>query len=103
MTTAARHNRGVPDRGVPPVVRYADIACTPDDNDDFYPEDRRGRRRRGKDDAAAKRICRRCPHVQECLAWAVETRQQSGIWGGKNPREREAMLKEIKSTTRTPS
>lgn len=95
--TMARHYRDVPDRAIPPVALRVDIACTPEDNDTFYPEDH------NLSDVPAKRICRRCPHEADCLAWALSTRQRSGVWGGKNPREREAIIKGIKSTTRTPS
>jgi WhiB family transcriptional regulator, redox-sensing transcriptional regulator len=40
----------------------------------------------------AKAICRRCPHRKACLAWALETGQQFGIWGGANPEDRDRML-----------
>jgi WhiB family redox-sensing transcriptional regulator len=30
----------------------------------------------------AKRICARCPVVAECLAAALERREQYGVWGG---------------------
>lgn len=36
----------------------------------------------------AKRICRRCPVSVQCLAWAVETGQGYGIWGGMTEDER---------------
>lgn len=30
----------------------------------------------------AKRVCWRCPAMQLCGQWAVQTRQESGVWGG---------------------
>lgn len=41
--------------------------------------------------AAAKAVCRLCPVVAACLAWAVDTRQDSGIWGALDPDERRAL------------
>lgn len=36
----------------------------------------------------AKTICRRCPSVEHCLQWALDTRQDSGIWGGLDEKQR---------------
>lgn len=36
----------------------------------------------------AKSLCNTCPVVDECLAFAIETRQPDGIWGGMTPKER---------------
>ena len=36
----------------------------------------------------AKAICDSCPVVDECLSFAIETRQPDGIWGGFTPKER---------------
>lgn len=40
----------------------------------------------------AKRVCRSCPVVSECLFFALENREQEGIWGETTPRERRRML-----------
>lgn len=37
----------------------------------------------------AKRVCQNCLVRQECLAWAVQTGQPSGIWGGLSEHERD--------------
>ena len=29
----------------------------------------------------AKVVCRRCPVVSDCLTWALESGQDSGVWG----------------------
>jgi WhiB family redox-sensing transcriptional regulator len=36
----------------------------------------------------AKAICAGCPVADDCLAFAIETRQPDGIWGGMTPKER---------------
>lgn len=36
----------------------------------------------------AKAVCRACPVMQECLAWALETGQDFGVWGGMSEAER---------------
>lgn len=40
------------------------------------------------DIAYAKSICRRCPAVERCLQWALETGQEHGVWGGLSEKER---------------
>ncbi|MGW8556797.1 WhiB family transcriptional regulator [Streptomyces tubercidicus] len=39
----------------------------------------------------AKAVCRRCPVMGQCLQWALETRQDTGVWGGMSEDERRAM------------
>lgn len=39
----------------------------------------------------AKAVCRRCPVVAPCLAWAVGTNQQDGVWGGLGEDERRTL------------
>jgi WhiB family redox-sensing transcriptional regulator len=41
--------------------------------------------------AEAKTVCRRCPVVSRCLAYALETNQSFGVWGGMSEDEREAL------------
>jgi WhiB family redox-sensing transcriptional regulator len=41
--------------------------------------------------AEAKSVCRRCPVVSECLQWALEAGQDSGVWGGLSENERRAL------------
>ena len=40
----------------------------------------------------AKAICARCPVVSECLAYALATRQNHGVWGGATEQERRMMM-----------
>ncbi|MFD3531374.1 WhiB family transcriptional regulator [Streptomyces sp. NPDC058664] len=39
----------------------------------------------------AKTVCRRCPVRRQCLAWAMEERQDFGVWGGLDEAERRAL------------
>lgn len=41
----------------------------------------------------AKSICRACEVRQQCLDWALETHQESGVWGGLAEEERRALLR----------
>ena len=36
----------------------------------------------------AKAVCAECPVSEECLAFALATREKFGIWGGMSERER---------------
>ncbi len=39
----------------------------------------------------AKAVCRRCDVTDACLAWAMETGQDSGVWGGLSEDERRTL------------
>lgn len=41
----------------------------------------------------AKQICQGCPVIAECLADALDSGTEFGVWGGHTERERRAMLK----------
>ena len=41
--------------------------------------------------ADAKLVCNRCPVTTECLSWALNTGQDSGVWGGMSEDERRAL------------
>jgi WhiB family redox-sensing transcriptional regulator len=45
--------------------------------------------------AEAKAVCARCPVVQECLAWALETGQDAGVWGGLTEDERRELRRHM--------
>lgn len=42
---------------------------------------------------AAKQICTPCPVRARCLDWALETHQETGVWGGLSEEERKVLLK----------
>lgn len=41
----------------------------------------------------AKVICWRCPSMQECGQWAIDTRQGFGVFGGISEKERRTILR----------
>ena len=80
--------------------RWVDLAAcrgtvTSADEDIFFAPDldELGGNRRAATRMAATResqalaVCARCPVQVECLAYAVSTRQQHGVWGGKTQQE----------------
>ena len=49
----------------------------------------------------AKAVCRGCPVEQQCLAWALTTGQDAGIWGGLTADERRGLRRrEARSRSR---
>jgi WhiB family redox-sensing transcriptional regulator len=60
--------------------------CNQYDPDMFFDTHVRTERR-------AKAICSRCDVASKCLAFALETRIEFGVWGGLNGKERRAMLR----------
>jgi WhiB family transcriptional regulator, redox-sensing transcriptional regulator len=39
----------------------------------------------------AKRVCRTCAVMDECLQWALDSGQDAGVWGGLSEDERRAL------------
>jgi WhiB family redox-sensing transcriptional regulator len=39
----------------------------------------------------AKSVCRRCEVMVACLSWAMESRHDTGVWGGLSEDERHAL------------
>lgn len=67
-------------------------ACRGPQSAVFYPpphferkDDKRERERRAKD------ICAKCNVTKSCLEYAVQIRENHGIWGGLNEAERKAL------------
>lgn len=75
-------------RDIPPVASYPDRACNGVELTVFYPE-------HAVRYEQAKAICRTCLHREECLAWALSTRQSFGVWGATSPEERYQMLRQV--------
>jgi len=61
-------------------------ACTKVDPDLFFPTG--SGYRAAAQTEEAKQVCGACPVRQECLSWALQTGQSTGIWGGMTERER---------------
>jgi len=60
--------------------------CAQVDGDLFYPD-------KGSSSRAAKAVCARCPVRQECLEWALRTREPFGVLGGMTEAERRWLLR----------
>lgn len=42
----------------------------------------------------AKRICQKCPVIEECLEFAIANNEQHGIWGGTSYVERKEIRRQ---------
>jgi len=87
IATAHRKARGSAER-----TWQERAACRGPQSAVFYPppqferkDDKRERERR------AKEICSKCSVASSCLEYAVQIRENHGIWGGLNESERKAM------------
>ncbi|MGF3055631.1 WhiB family transcriptional regulator [Microbacterium sp. YY-01] len=66
-----------------------DALCAETDPEAFFAE-------KGESVTPARTICASCTVQPECLTYALETRQQYGIWGGLTARERADMRRRMK-------
>ncbi|MDG9716010.1 WhiB family transcriptional regulator [Streptomyces sp. DH24] len=66
-------------------------ACVGEDPELFFPVGTSGPALRDVD--AAKRVCARCPVITECLTFALNSAQSSGVWGGTCEEERAELLR----------
>ena len=64
-------------------------ACLTEDPELFFPIGNTGPAHLDIDEAKA--VCQRCDVVDSCLKWALETGQDSGVWGGLSEDERRAL------------
>lgn len=68
-------------------------ACNGEDPELFYlPYNARGEEKlqQIKD---AKAVCARCPVIEQCLNFAIETEEPFGIWGGMSEDERNTLIR----------
>lgn len=70
-------------RNLPPWHTVAN--CRGRDPDLFFVDN-------GENCTEAKLICAGCSVRQECLEYALETRQVAGLWGGLSPKQRTALM-----------
>jgi WhiB family redox-sensing transcriptional regulator len=69
-----------------------DAACRGMDTSDFYhPDNERGPSRKRRN-LRAKAVCARCPVIEDCLRWALQTHEPYGVWGGLSVEERLQLL-----------
>ena len=66
-------------------------ACRDVDPDLFFPVGNTGPAL--LDIKEAKAVCRRCDVVDICLQWALDERQDHGVWGGMSEDERRTMVR----------
>ncbi|XVV39765.1 WhiB family transcriptional regulator (plasmid) [Streptomyces sp. CA-100214] len=64
-------------------------ACRTEDPDLFFPLGNTGPALLQIQEAKA--VCRRCPVMERCLQWALESGQEHGVWGGTHEDERRRM------------
>ncbi|MCW2776803.1 MAG: WhiB family transcriptional regulator [Frankiales bacterium] len=51
--------------------------------------------------AEAKVVCQRCRVTEACLEWALESGQDSGVWGGTSEDERRLLARRTRTTAHT--
>ena len=66
-------------------------ACREEDPELFFPIGTTGPALRQVEQAKA--VCRGCSVIDDCLTWALESGQDSGIWGGTSEEERREILR----------
>ncbi|MDQ3103970.1 MAG: WhiB family transcriptional regulator [Actinomycetota bacterium] len=64
-------------------------ACLEEDPELFFPIGNTGPALSQIDEA--KSVCRRCTVRELCLAWALESGQDHGVWGGLSEDERRTL------------
>lgn len=69
-------------------------ACRNLDTSLFFPDSE-------ADAGAAKDVCAICPVRQECLEFALDTRQHDGVWGGLTESERKRVRRRRQTAART--
>ena len=67
-----------------------EAACRFEDPELFFPPSPAASASSKQQTEEAKSVCRRCPVVDKCLAWAYETNQEAGVLGGLSENERRA-------------
>ena len=64
-------------------------ACRDEDPELFFPVGNTGPALTQIEEA--KKVCNRCVVKDACLAWALESGQDAGVWGGLSEDERRAL------------
>lgn len=74
---------------IPEFLEKDDPLCAQTDPEVFFPQPTNGLDGRSVyfNERQAKAICKQCPLINDCLAYALQYDEQ-GIWGGTNERER---------------
>lgn len=64
--------------------------CAQTDPELFFPET-------GGSTKEAKKICKNCEVREQCLEYALQHKEQDGVWGGVSPRDRRKIIKQRKA------
>ena len=75
-------------KGAPVDWRHRS-ACRDEDPELFFPVGNTGPALQQIEEA--KKVCNRCIVKEPCLAWALESGQDAGVWGGLSEDERRAL------------
>ncbi|GHI83111.1 WhiB family transcriptional regulator [Streptomyces xanthophaeus] len=75
-----------------------EAACRWEDPDLFFPIGTGGPALLQAEEAKA--VCRRCPVLDACLAWALDGGQDMGVCGGLTEEERRAVKRRTARTNR---
>lgn len=78
------------------VPDWSGRACADVDPEIFFPDP--GRPAHDGPTQVALACCARCPIRQECLDYALTTKQQYGIWGGKTEEQRKLLRPGARAT-----
>ena len=70
-----------------PVEWQSEARCAGADPDVFFPE-------RGGSSKAARAVCSKCNVREQCLEYALNNKEQFGIWGGTSERERRRLRRD---------
>jgi WhiB family transcriptional regulator, redox-sensing transcriptional regulator len=70
-----------------PVEWQSNARCAEVDPEIFFPE-------RGGSSKKAREVCDQCEVRSQCLEYALNNKEQFGIWGGTSERERRRLRKE---------
>lgn len=70
-----------------------DAICSDTDPDLFFPVGTTGYALVQID--RAKQVCGECPVCHDCLQYALDTNQDSGIWGGTSEEERRQIRRRL--------
>lgn len=74
---------------------WEQAACQSSDPELFFPISEIGRS--WLQINQAKNVCARCHVRQQCLDYAIDTRQPDGIWGGLSEQERRQVAERVAS------
>lgn len=67
-----------------PWAVYA--ACREVDPEIFFPSGR-------EQESRALAICATCPVIEDCLEYAIDSRERYGVWGGTTEKSRRKLLR----------